>query len=29
MVTGQNSVCERDEWEALEKLRPGAQCLVQ
>lgn len=29
VVSGQNSVCERAEWEALERLRPGAQCLVQ
>jgi hypothetical protein len=29
VVTGPNSVCERDEWEALEQLRPGAQVLVQ
>jgi hypothetical protein len=29
VVTGPNSVCERDEWDALERLRPGAQVLVQ
>jgi hypothetical protein len=29
VVAAQNSVCERDEWEALEKLRPGAQVLVR
>jgi hypothetical protein len=29
VVTGPNSVCERDEWEAMERLRPGAQVLVR
>ncbi len=29
VITGPNSVCERDEWDALERLRPGAQVLVQ
>jgi hypothetical protein len=29
VVSVQNSVCERDEWAALEQLRPGSQVLVQ
>ncbi|HEX4612990.1 MAG TPA: hypothetical protein VH092_32670 [Urbifossiella sp.] len=29
LVTGPNSVCEQDEWEAMERLRPGAQSLVR
>lgn len=29
VVTGPNSVCEQDEWEAMERLRPGGQSLVQ
>jgi hypothetical protein len=29
VVVGPNSVCEQDEWEALERLRPGVQPIVQ
>lgn len=29
VVTGPNFVCEKDEWEAMERLRPGAQSVVQ
>ena len=29
VVSAQNSVCERDEWDALERLRPGSQVLVK
>ena len=29
VITGPNSVCEQREWEELERLRPGAQLLVQ
>jgi hypothetical protein len=29
VVTGPNSVCEQDEWDELERLRPGAQVLVK
>ncbi len=29
VVTGPNSVCEQNEWEEMERLRPGAQSLVQ
>jgi hypothetical protein len=29
VVMGPNSVCERDEWEEMERLRPGGQSLVQ
>ena len=29
VVSAQNSVCERDEWAALEQLRPGAQVMVR
>ena len=29
LVSEMNSVCEQDEWEEMERLRPGAQTLVQ
>jgi hypothetical protein len=29
VVTGPNSVCEQNEWEELERVRPGSQSLVQ
>jgi hypothetical protein len=28
-VSGPNAVCELAEWEAMERARPGAQCVVQ
>jgi hypothetical protein len=28
-VGGPNLVCEQDEWDVLERLRPGAQSLIQ
>ena len=29
VVSGPNAVCELAEWEAMERARPGAQCVVQ
>ena len=29
VVSAQNSVCEQDEWDALEQLRPGSQVMVK
>ena len=29
VVSGPNAVCELAEWEAMERTRPGAQCVVQ
>jgi hypothetical protein len=29
VVSGPNAVCELSEWEAMERTRPGAQCVVQ
>jgi hypothetical protein len=29
VVSAQNSVCERAEWEEMERLRPGRQSLVR
>ena len=29
VVSGPNAVCELAEWEAMERARPGAQCIVQ
>ena len=28
-VAGPNAVCEQAGWEAMERARPGAQCVVQ
>ena len=29
LVCGPNAVCDQQEWEAMERARPGAQSLVQ
>ncbi len=29
VVGGPNAVCEKDEWDALERLRPGAHAMIQ
>ena len=29
VVDGPNAVCERDEWEEMERVRPGCTSLVQ